>query len=92
MKDNWNDALEYQHKLIAALMGENRTYTSYKELAESALQLRAENAEMREALKPFTKLPCLENFDDDHGVRTEVLAKEIRNARAVLAKYPEVKK
>lgn len=62
---------------------------------ENTAQLRAENAEMREALK--AQIRHLENMDRAIRVEQITMAQEIWtiatcDIRAVLAKYPEVKK
>jgi hypothetical protein len=40
MSDKFKDGLEYQYRLMTALMGEPRIYASYKEMAEAAEKLR----------------------------------------------------
>lgn len=50
--------------------------------------LKAENKRLREALRPFANIPCLENFDDDQSYDTSVMASDVRRARAALAAAP----
>ncbi len=48
--------------------------------------LRAEVERLKDAIKPFAEIPCLENFDDDQFFDPAggVLAGNVRKARAAL--------
>jgi len=70
-------------------LGGPNAYEVYGEAADTIEALRAENARLKEALKPFTKLPCahmarFSGAPDDYAASEMIPYGIIRAARAAM--------
>lgn len=83
--DDWNDPHNRKMRELYAEQDRKMQAQDGNRDAADLAALRAENAKLREALRPFAEIPCLENFDDDQTYDWPVKAADVRRARAALA-------